>query len=118
MSQPHRRELLRLAAAASLGLLTGGARTAPRFDTNPFQLGVASGAPTPDGVVLWTRLLPLNPLRYAWDEDTLEVRWELAEDPAFARVLRSGTAQALPQLAHSVHVEVDGLPSEIGRAHV
>lgn len=107
-----RRDCLRLAAAASLGLLGPAKAAAPRFDTNPFQLGVASGAPTTDGVVLWTRLLPLNPQRYAWDEDTLDVRWELADDPAFARVLRSGTAQALPLLAHSVHVEVDGLPSD------
>ena len=31
---------------------------APRFSDNPFSLGVASGDPLPDGVVLWTRLAP------------------------------------------------------------
>ena len=34
----------------------------PRFSGFPFSLGVASGAPLPDGVVLWTRLAP-EPLR-------------------------------------------------------
>src|SRR5215203_1922644 len=29
---------------------------APRFSDYPFSLGVASGDPLPDGVVLWTRL--------------------------------------------------------------
>ena len=30
----------------------------PTFATNPFTLGVASGDPLPEGVVLWTRLAP------------------------------------------------------------
>ena len=32
--------------------------TAPPATASPFTLGVASGDPTPDGVVLWTRLAP------------------------------------------------------------
>ena len=34
-----------------------------RFSTTPFTLGVASGYPTPDSMVLWTRLAlsPLEP---------------------------------------------------------
>ena len=32
--------------------------TSPRFASNPFALGVASGDPEPDGVVIWTRLAP------------------------------------------------------------
>ncbi|MGH9767893.1 MAG: PhoD-like phosphatase N-terminal domain-containing protein, partial [Blastocatellia bacterium] len=31
---------------------------APKFTTDPFSLGVASGDPLPDSVVLWTRLAP------------------------------------------------------------
>jgi len=34
------------------------AAEAPRFKANPFTLGVASGYPGPDSVVLWTRLAP------------------------------------------------------------
>ena len=40
----------------------GAALQNPKFPTSPFTLGVCSGDPTPDGVVLWTRLAidPLN----------------------------------------------------------
>ncbi len=56
-----RRQLLRQAAwVAGLALLpsTGGVIAASRIRENPFTLGVASGEPTPDGMVLWTRLAP------------------------------------------------------------
>ncbi len=33
---------------------------APRFADYPFKLGVASGDPHPDGVVIWTRLAPIR----------------------------------------------------------
>jgi alkaline phosphatase D len=70
---------------------------------NAFGLGVASGMPDASSVVLWTRILA------APNSPPLPVRWELAEDEAFKRVLKSGSAQAQPQDAHSVHVEVDRL---------
>lgn len=75
----------------------------------PFSLGVASGSPLPDAVVLWTRILadPLNAA--ATPPVALTVRWEVAEDEAFARIAASGSAAALPELAHSVHVDVTGL---------
>ena len=72
----------------------------------PFALGVASGDPVPDGVVLWTRLLrpgttlPARPVT---------VGWEVAADERFRRVVRSGRAVASPRLGHSVHVDVRGL---------
>ena len=71
----------------------------------PFALGVASGEPAADGVVLWTRLLDLP----GDPGGALPVRWEVAADDAFRRVVRSGEGAALAQLGHSVHVEVDGL---------
>jgi alkaline phosphatase D len=37
--------------------LPRSAWSAPRWDSNPFALGVASGSPTHNAVVLWTRLL-------------------------------------------------------------
>lgn len=43
------------------------------------------------------------------DPEPVEVRWELAEDDAFKRIVRSGATLAAPEHAHSVHVEVDGL---------
>ncbi|HEY3787785.1 MAG TPA: PhoD-like phosphatase N-terminal domain-containing protein, partial [Urbifossiella sp.] len=53
----------------------------PKFAADPFTLGVASGDPTDSGVVLWSRLAP-KPLDEAGGlaPDSLEVRWELAED--------------------------------------
>ena len=82
----------------------------PKFSSNPFTLSVASGDPEPDGVVIWTRLAP-KPLEAGggMTPEAVETRWEVAEDEAFTKVVKSGTAPAMPQLGHSVHVEVNGL---------
>jgi alkaline phosphatase D len=100
-----RRRVLQLAAATAGTLWLPRASWAqPRFPSNPFALGVASGSPTHDSVVLWTRLVaPDQQLGAA------TVRWEIADDDRFARIVQRGEAQALPELAHSVHVEVPGL---------
>ena len=90
-------------------------RTRPQFAANPFSLGVASGDPTPDGIVLWTRLAPDPLAGGGMDPDPVEVRWEIAADDTFATVVRSGTVIAAPELAHSVHVDVAGL--EPGRQY-
>ena len=80
----------------------------PSFADDPFTLGVASGDPSPDGFVLWTRLAP-DPLNGGGIADDVGVRWEIASDDAFRQVVGSGTATASSELAHSVHVEVSGL---------
>ncbi len=81
----------------------------------PFMLGVASGCPTPNGVVLWTRLAP-EPLHGGGMPDKrVMVRWEVAHDEGFKRIAQKGTFYALPELAHSVHAEVGGL--EPGRPY-
>lgn len=49
----------RVAASAAISLLGSCALFEPtRFAKDPFTLGVTSGDPLPDGVVLWTRLAP------------------------------------------------------------
>ena len=75
----------------------------------PFSLGVASGDPTSDGVVLWTRLAvdPLN--GGGMPPADLEVGWEVARDERMQDVVQSGTTIATSALGHSVHVEVQGL---------
>src|SRR5690606_26949425 len=82
----------------------------PVFRSNPFTLGVASGDPLPDGVVLWTRLAP-EPLGEHGGMPMLavEVDWQVAEDRSFTRIVREGVELARPELGHSVHVEVGGL---------
>lgn len=103
-----------LGQAASLSFLATYAAAFPgaatgRTGSYPFRLGVASGSPRPTGIVLWTRLIA-DPLQAEPIAATvLSARWEVAEDEAFKRIAAKGTATALPELAHSVHVEVGGL---------
>jgi alkaline phosphatase D len=81
----------------------------PRFAANPFSLGVASGDPGPDGVVLWSRLAP-DPLNGGgMGAEAVNVRWEVASDDGMRTVVKRGTTVARPDLGHSIHVEVDGL---------
>lgn len=108
-----RRKLLTAAGGMALfaGLgASGRVWGQPAFAVSPFQLGVAAGDPLADGFVIWTRLAP-KPLEEHGGMPALgvSVRWEVAEDERFARIVRSGEAIARPELAHSVHVEVDGL---------
>ncbi|RYE83141.1 MAG: alkaline phosphatase, partial [Myxococcales bacterium] len=109
----NRREFLAaIAGTAGMSVLRPYERVllaTPAFKANPFALGVASGDPTPTGVVLWTRLAP-DPLHGGGMEPrAVGVRWQIASDPGMKRIVRQGRAQASPELAHSVHVEVEGL---------
>ncbi len=112
-----RRHLLQigtqLATALSLGAVPGishsDSRSLSSLPADPFALGVASGDPTSDSVVLWTRLAH-DVLREAGSQnDVLDVRWELASDADFNRIVRTGSIAATPDLGHSVHAEVRGL---------
>src|SRR5690348_14491239 len=101
-----------LAATPLLARADALARVLPRpsFSADPFTLGLASGDPDATGVVLWTRLAP-RPLEAdgGMPRDNIEVTWEIAEDDAMKNVVKKGTSVATPELAHSVHVKVDGL---------
>lgn len=81
----------------------------PKFSAYPFTLGVASGEPFPDSVVLWTRLAP-DPLNGGgMISANVPVQWHIADNENMRRVIHSGTVMATPELGHSVHVEVEGL---------
>ena len=118
LGEIDRRTFVRLGGAGAAALVLGlgpfeeRAVAQPRFTGNPFSLGVASGTPTSDGgIVLWTRLAP-EPLaggHGGMPREKVAVRWELADDENFARVVRRGTVDARYELAHSVHVELKGL---------
>jgi alkaline phosphatase D len=111
-----RRALLRAGGAGAAALTLGSAlpaatalATSKGLGGYPFAVGIASGEPARDGVVLWTRLaldalgqqpLPTRPV---------PVRWEIAHDEALHRRVAGGWALARPDDGHSVHVEVDGL---------
>jgi alkaline phosphatase D len=83
-----------------------------RLAGDPFTLGVASGDPLPDAVVLWTRLAP-DPVALdglgAMPDDPVDVIWEVAADDRFGSLVASGVFTAEPAHAHAVHVDVDGL---------
>lgn len=108
---PNRRQLL--VSAGFLGLAAmypTRLLAAPQFSNYPFRLGVASGDPWPDSVVLWTRLAPEPLAEYGGMEMVaVPVQWEIAEDAAFTKAVQKGESVALPELGHSVHVEVHGL---------
>lgn len=83
----------------------------PTPTTDPFTLGVASGDPLADGVVLWTRLVPKPDTLEdtGMDQRPHEVSWQVATDPDMTMVERQGSSWALPELGHSVHAIVGGL---------
>lgn len=101
-----RRRLLALLAAsvAANAIAAPGKPETIKFDQNPFSLGVASGSPSSTGFVLWTRLMGRLDAY-----DTIPVRWEVYEDEVKGKPVATGTARAMADLAHSIHVEVDGL---------
>ena len=120
LARMSRRELMKLAwmlGAAAVAPAMGTRRTLaqPIFDAYPFTLGVASGDPLPDGVVLWTRLAPQPLDGGGMPMSNVGVDWEIARDPRFQSIAQKGTAIARPELGHSVHVEVSGL--EPGREY-
>ncbi|RZU23877.1 alkaline phosphatase [Streptomyces sp. BK239] len=115
-----RRRFLTLGAAAAAlafavpapaaGAATARALDAARITENPFTLGVASGDPLPGSVVLWTRLAP-DPYEPGGGlaGQSVTVGWEVARDERFAAVVRRGTATAVPEYNHTLHLDVDGL---------
>jgi alkaline phosphatase D len=122
-ANPTRRTLI-VGSAAAVGLAGlggGGLLTWGRDDhpsrsralpVDPFTLGIASGEPSADGFVLWTRLA-LEPVAAdglgGMPNRPVDVEWQIAADDRFRTVLRSGTASATQEFGHSVHVEVGGL---------
>ncbi len=104
---------------ASVGLMTHRpvrAQTRTRFVLDPFSLGVASGYPTTTGISLWTRLAPA-PLRSdgGMDPERVPFVCEIADDENFRSIVRAIQSEAYADVAHSVHLDVEGLKP--GRAY-
>src|SRR5215467_5618861 len=84
------------------------------FAGNPFTLGVASGTPGPDSVILWTRLAPQPPSPDpdrpgGMPPEPVAIRWEVALDEGLTQIVRHGEANAMPEYAHAMHIECAGL---------
>jgi alkaline phosphatase/alkaline phosphatase D len=101
---------LRLAGA---GLVAGAplsASAAAAATAAPFQHGIASGDPLPDGVLLWTRVTPVpEAVPGSGVGPVVTVDWQVAADPGFGTVIRSGSVPSGPDRDHTVKVEVTGL---------
>ena len=103
VSRLSRRELMKIvglagAAAIAQPIVGRGLLAQPLFPSYPFTLGVASGDPLPDAVVIWTRLAPKPLEGGGMPMTSVEVAWEMADDAGFQSIARKGV--------------------EIGRAHV
>jgi len=109
-THPTRRDLLRVGGAAALyasiptWIAQGHAAPtyeptgAPAPDTM-FSHGVASGDPTSDAIVLWTRVSPDAPGK-------VQVVWEMALDPAFEERIASGKLTTNEKRDYTVKVDV------------
>ncbi len=118
--QTSRRSIIASAAAvggviavpAGAALDQRASAAAAPLRRDPFTLGVASGDPSPDGFVIWTRLAP-QPLaadgRGGMPSRRHDVRYEVAVDDRFRLVVKRGVVPADQRSAHAVHVEVSGL---------
>ena len=102
------------AALATLGWGTGPAwatvgHARPRLPDGLFGLGVASGDPDRHSVVLWTRLAPDPVNGGGMPPGDVTVKWEVAKDERFRRIVQRGRVTAKARWGHSVHLTVDGL---------
>ena len=122
-----RRRFVAAAGAATAGAVLGPMLLGPdgalahipstaggSLPTGLFTLGVASGDPLPDGVVLWTRLAPQPVNGGGMPDRIVPVLWEVAADDRFRKIRKAGVAWAVPAYGHSVHAEVGGLEPDTG----
>jgi alkaline phosphatase D len=114
-----RRRFLSQAAWTATGLALAGAYARPalaqsatrvRFVAEPFTLGVASGYPHPGGFTLWTRLAPAPWLADGGiGGERIPLHCEIADDENFRSIVQAVDLEASPEVAHSVHLDVEGL---------
>lgn len=107
-------QTLRLSRRGALALMSGGAALAgpaaaiAALDPAVFTHGIAAGDPTQGGFVIWTRAMGQGGMA--------KLRWEVAEDEGFTRIIQSGTVQATVARDHTAKVDVTGLRA--GREYV
>lgn len=69
----------------------------------PFYWGVASGDPTPDGVIIWTKVAAIP-------EPVIQsISYQVSDSPNFNSIIASGAVDALPSNDLCVRVEISGL---------
>ncbi|WP_189175837.1 alkaline phosphatase D family protein [Streptomyces lasiicapitis] len=108
---PRRRTVVKAAAATAALAAPLAATPLARAAAGPaFLHGVASGDPLPDGVLLWTRITPTpDAVPGSGKGPDVEVRWEIAEDKGFTKVVGRGSTTAKAASDHTVKADVRGL---------
>ncbi|MBX9732145.1 MAG: alkaline phosphatase D family protein [Sphingomonas sp.] len=90
----------------SIGLgafaIPGFAQTAMVMDAKGFTHSVASGEPSADSMLLWTRYVPMS-------GDSVELRAEIAETADFAKVISGGAQITGPWRDYTAKITVAGL---------
>lgn len=108
-----RREAIATAAALGVSLawasrVSRDSRTKWQPRTEYFPQGVASGDPTPDGMILWTRRPPVG------DSSASTLGVEISDDAAFARIISKTRATVSAATDWTCRVMVAGLsPSRV-----
>ena len=110
MTKLTRRDFIKASAAGFGSVVISSSLLGCSSDTRepeplPYRVqflhGVASGDPTADAVILWTRL--------SADAATVPVQWQLAEDKNFNRVIRSGDTTASGLSDYTIKIDVRDL---------
>ena len=111
MGRISRRAFNRMAVATGALALAPLAGAQVRFGSLPFQLGVASGDPSADGFVIWTRLAPEPFDPSTLGETIFEVAWEVAEDAGFERIAQDANANFIDSTAAPADGQVSARPA-------
>jgi alkaline phosphatase D len=78
----------------------------PISEWAPFFHGVASGEPSENSIILWTRVTPDSMMT-----GNIEVDWKIATDPELTNILFSGVTEAEQIKDYTVKIKVEGLAS-------
>ena len=96
-------------SAVASAAVPGGGGGGPAAD-GAFRHGVASGDPMPDRVILWTRVTPApHAVPGSGIGDPVVVSWDVALDPGFATIVRSGSLVTDAGRDHTVKFDCTGL---------
>jgi len=97
----NRRQAVALMGAGGLAAALPLRAAAAPAPSSRFRHGVASGDPDATGVVLWTRVESSAPAE--------RVEWQLARNPDFAFIVKSGTVETSAERDYTVKVLAEGL---------
>ena len=101
----RRRKFLKAVLAAVLLIAAGiRSRLVAASQRSVFLHGIASGDPTADSVILWTRVSGDS-------SQAVVVNWRIAEDREMTRIVANGRTRTDASRDFTVKVDADGLPA-------